>query len=238
MVHASLRRIGPVAGGAAEVVEALDAAVNPGGTLLMVLGARDDHAWVNERPESEREALLSAAEPFDYLRTPALPEVGVLAEVLRTAPGTAVNDHPEGRFAARGRLAQELLHDTPWDDYYGSGSPLERFTRAGGRVLRLRADQETTTVLHFAEYLADVPEKVRVRRYRKIVGTAGTRIVVVVSPDDENGVVPDDRQPNQDYFARSCAPTSGRGRCRKGQWAPRERNSSTPPTSSPSARNG
>ena len=76
--------------------------MNPGGTLLMVLGARDDHAWVNQRPESEREALLSAAEPFDYLRMPALPEVGVLAEVLRTAPGTAANHHPEGRFDARG----------------------------------------------------------------------------------------------------------------------------------------
>ena len=40
-------------------------------------------------------------------------------------------------------------------------------------MLRMGADEDTTTVLHFAEYLADVPEKVRVRRYRKIVGPAG-----------------------------------------------------------------
>src|SRR5690606_27402989 len=42
MVHASLRKIGPVQEGANGVIEALDAAVSPGGTLLMVLGARDD----------------------------------------------------------------------------------------------------------------------------------------------------------------------------------------------------
>ncbi|MFZ1993570.1 MAG: AAC(3) family N-acetyltransferase, partial [Solirubrobacteraceae bacterium] len=40
MIHASLRAIGPVAGGAAGVVQALEDAVGSGGTLLMNLGAR------------------------------------------------------------------------------------------------------------------------------------------------------------------------------------------------------
>ena len=117
MVHASLRRVGPVEGGARGLIAAIESVLGPDGTLLMVLGARDDHAWVNERPEPDRAALLSEAEPFDHLRTPALPEVGVLAEVLRTMPETVVNDHPEGRFAARGGRAEALLADLPWDDY-------------------------------------------------------------------------------------------------------------------------
>ena len=151
MVHASLRRLGPVEGRAAGVVDAILAAIAPGGTMVMVLGATDDHAWVNERPEAEREALLADAEPFDAGTNPALPEIGTLAEVFRTVPGTVVNAHPEGRFAAHGARAQELLADLPWDDYYGPGSVLERLLD-GGRILRLGADLDTVTALHHAEY--------------------------------------------------------------------------------------
>ena len=201
MLHAALRRIGPVVGAAEGVVEAVERAVGPDGTVLMVLGAVDDHDWVNSRPESERPELLADAEPFDHLRTPALPDVGVLAEVLRTMPATVVNDHPEGRFAARGRLAHELLTDLPWDDYYGPGSALDRFVAAGGRVLRLGANPDTVTALHHAEYLADVPDKLRVRRFRKVAGPTGPRIMVVECLDDEDGIVPVDRQPAEDYFS-------------------------------------
>lgn len=200
-VHASLRRLGPVEGGAAGVVAAVEQAVGPEGTLMMILGARNDDDWVNRHPEAGRAALLADAVPFVSETTPVLPEVGVLAEVMRTMPGTVVNDHPEGRFAARGRLAHHLLDDLPWDDYYGPGSALDRFVAAGGRVLRLGANPDTVTVLHFAEYCADVRDTVRVRRHRKVSGPDGPRIVVVECLDDENGIVPDDRQPKEDYFA-------------------------------------
>lgn len=200
-VHASLRRLGPVEGGAAGVIGALERAVGATGTLMMVLGATNEWDWVNAHPESERAALLADAEPFDPVGTPALPEVGVLAEVMRTMPGTVVNDHPEGRFAARGRRALGLLQDLPWDDYYGPRSALARVVDAGGRVLRLGANPDTVTVLHYAEYLANVPSTVRLRRHRKVLDPQGTRIVVVECLDDENGIVPDERQPAEDYFA-------------------------------------
>ena len=200
-LHASLRRIGPVEGGALGVIEASSGPIGADGTLVMILGAANEWDWVNSHPESERAALLADAEPFDNATTPVLPEVGVLAEVLRTMPGTVVNDHPEGRFAARGRLAHELLDDLPWDDYYGPGSALDRFVAAGGRVLRLGANPDTVSVLHFAEYCADVPDTVRIRRHRKVLGPDGPRIVVVECMDDENGIVPDERQPAEDYFA-------------------------------------
>ncbi len=189
MVHASLRAVGPVVGGADGVLEALEAAVGPDGTLVMNLGARDDWAWVNDRPEDDRPDLLRDAEPFDCLVTPADPDVGVLAEVFRTRPGTKVSDHPDGRFGASGPLAESLLEDVPWDDYYGPGSPLERFVRAGGRVLRLGADPDTVTLLHYAEYLAPVPSKRRVRRHRLVAGAEGPEIRVVECLDDTDGIV-------------------------------------------------
>jgi aminoglycoside 3-N-acetyltransferase len=197
MVHASLRAIGPVAGGAAGVVAALDAAVGARGTLLMTIGARDDWAWVNEHPEHERAALLAGSPPFDAATAPADPDVGVLAEIFRTTQGTVVSDHPEGRFAARGRRAGDLVADVPWDDYYGPGSPLARFVDLGGKVVRLGADIATVTLIHYAEYLADVPAKRRVRRHRLVAGPDGPVVVVVDCLDDDRGIVD---YPGPDYF--------------------------------------
>jgi aminoglycoside N3'-acetyltransferase len=213
MVHASLRAVGPVAGGADGVIDALEAAVGPGGTLFMTLGARDDWAWVNERPERERPDLLRQAEPFDCLAIPADPDVGVLAEVFRNRPATKVSDHPEGRFGASGPLADRLLENVPWDDYYGPGSPLERFVQAGGRVLRLGAGLDTLTLLHYAEYLAPVREKRRVRRHRVVTGPQGPELRIVDCLDDSNGIV--DRL-CEDYFAVILRQYLATGRASRG----------------------
>lgn len=207
MIHASLRKIGLTEGGARGVLDALDAAVGPDGTLLMILGAVVDHEWVNQHPEGERAALLAEEAPYDPLAAPPLPEVGYLAEAFRTRAGTIVTDNPSGRFAARGRRAAELFEGAPWDDYYGPGSPLARLCDAGGRVLRLGANPDTTTVLHYAEYLADVPGKRRVRRHYLVQGARGPETRSVECLDDEHGIVdwpPEGTGavwPDDDYFA-------------------------------------
>lgn len=198
MVHASLRRIGPVEGGPQGVIAAIDAAVGPGGGWMMVLGAANDWDWVNERPEAERAALLADATPFDPLTTPAEPDVGHLAEAMRRHPGTAVSDNPEGRFAARGALAATLLQDAPWDDYFGPGSPLAHLCEMGGKVLRLGADPDTATLLHHAEYLVPLADKRRVVRHRRVLGPAGPVVRTVSCLDDSQGIV---AWEGEDYFA-------------------------------------
>jgi aminoglycoside N3'-acetyltransferase len=182
MVHASLRALGPVNGGAAGVVQALELALGSSGTLLMNLGAQE------------------GAHPFDKDTTPADPDVGVLAEVFRQLPGTVVNDHPDARFGARGRLAGALLAEPlPWNDYYGPGSILERFVLAGGKVLRLGADPDTVTLLHLAEYRVDLPAKRRVVRHHEVRTPSGSAAVRAVSClDDTDGIVD---WPGEDYFA-------------------------------------
>jgi len=213
MVHASLRKIGPVAGGAASVIAAIDAAVGESGGWIMVLGAEDDFDWVNQRPDAERAALLAETPVFHPLTTPAQPDVGYLAEAVRRDPRTEVNDHPEGRFGARG-AARAFLKDAPWDDYYGPGSPLERLCRAGGKVLRLGADPDTVTMLHYAEYLVDLPAKRRERRHRRVMGPDGPVIRTVECLDDSNGLVD---LPGEDYFARILKAYLAAGRGRRGR---------------------
>lgn len=214
MVHASLRKIGPVEGGAEGVIAALDAAVGLDGGWMMVLGADNDWDWVNARPEEERAALLAEAVPFDPLLTDAEETVGYLAEAMRQLPGTRVTDNPEGRFAARGALAETLLRDPPWDDYYGPGSPLQRLCDAGGSVLRLGADPDTVTLLHHAEYLVPLAEKRRVVRHRRVLGPEGPAIRTVSCLDDTNGIV---EWTGEDYFATILKACLAEGHGARGQ---------------------
>jgi aminoglycoside N3'-acetyltransferase len=214
MVHASLRKAGPVEGGANGVIDALDEAVGPKGALLMILGAEIDHEWVNQRPEEEREALLANVAPYDPLTAPVLSEVGYLAEAFRIHPGTIVTDNPSGRFAARGGRAQELLRNAPWDDYYGPDSPLDRLCNMGGSVLRMGANPETVTALHCAEYLADVPGKRRVRRHYRVMGPEGPVTRSVECLNDEFGIV---QTEGEDYFAIIVKAYLAEGRARLGK---------------------
>jgi aminoglycoside N3'-acetyltransferase len=209
-VHASMRALGPVENGADGVIEAIGLAVGTVGTMFMTLGARDDWSWVNERPEHERAALLYDAEPFDHLVTPADPDNGVLAEVFRRR--AAVSDHPEGRFGAIGPLAGTLLDDVPWDDYYGHGSPLERFVDAGGKVLRLGADPDTITLIHYAEHLVPLDVKRRVRRHRMVTTPVGPELRTVDCLDDSDGIV--DRPGEEDYFVTILREYLAAGRAR------------------------
>ncbi len=177
MVHASLRRLGPVEGGATGVVDAMLAALTPGGTLVMPLGSEGD-------------------EPFDPRTSRAEVDIGTLAEVFRQRPETRVNNHPAARFGAIGPQSGAILEPIPLHDYYGPGSPLSRFVTMGGRALRLGADPDTVTVTHWAEYLANVPNKRRVRR-RYLLASGEERWIE--SLDDVEGIA---SWEGRDYFPR------------------------------------
>ena len=145
MVHASMRKTGPIEGGADTLLNAFLEVLGEQGTLLMVLGA-------------------TVKEPFDALTTPANEEMGILAEVFRQKPDVQVNDHAASRFAAIGPQSAFLLEPMPLHNYHGPGSVLSRLTEARGAVLRLGADIDTVTLTHYAEYLVHLPYKRLVRR--------------------------------------------------------------------------
>ena len=219
MVHASLRRIGLARtdfgeGGADQLLDALDDAVAPGGTLLMTLGTDYALDWVNRYPVAERAALLAGTDPLVARDAPAVSDVGWLAEAFRRRPGTMVSANPSGRFGARGARAADLLHDQPWHDYYGPGSPLHKLCAWGGQVLRLGADPETVTALHYAEYVARLPAKRRVRWDYLVSADSGPRHVWVECLDDSDGIV-DWR--GEDYFVLILKAYVAAGRARTGR---------------------
>lgn len=191
MLHASLRKIGPVEGGAEGLLDVLMECLGPGGTLIMPMGADDSG-------------------PIDCQTTPADKELGALVEVFRQRPGTMVNDHAAARFGAAGPRAREILEPIPLHHYYGPGSPLARFVEAGGWVLRLCADIDTVTVTHHAEYLAKLPEKRTVRR-RYVRADTGEQWIE--SLDDSDGIVD---WSDGDYFSQILIDFLAQGPVRTG----------------------
>ncbi|HYP13966.1 MAG TPA: aminoglycoside 3-N-acetyltransferase [Bryobacteraceae bacterium] len=162
MVHASLRAMGPVTGGANVVVQSLLDAIGPSGTLI---------AYVDFEPFYEDHDEVEVP-IFDKRIAHAARDHGILHETIRNWPGALRSDHPDAGVVAIGPLAEWIVADHPFQYGYGEGSPLEKVLEAGGRILMLGAPLDTITLLHYAEHKAQIPDK-RIRRYRRLMPGAG-----------------------------------------------------------------
>lgn len=192
MVHSSLRKVGPIVGGAEALLDALVDAISPGGTLMMLLGA-------------------DLSIPFNAKTTPVdVEEMGVLAEVFRQHPGVLVNDHAAARYGALGPASRVLLEPIPLHDYHGPSSVLERFTEASGLVLRLGANVNTVTLTHWAEYRAQLPDKRRAK-LRYVRADVGEQWIE--SLDDTDGI---QDWPEGDYFPQIWLDFLAAGHARTG----------------------
>jgi len=191
MLHVSLRKMGPLPGGAEALLDLLEQLLPEDSAIVMPLGAEPGG-------------------PFNAKTTPAEKEIGALAEIFRCRKGTRVNDHVAGRFAVKGRLGKMLLNPTPRNDYLGPGSLLERFTRINGSVLRIGADLDTVTLTHYAEYLANIPNKRRVTR-EYLHSKHGVQYIE--SLDDSDGIVSWDKG---DYFSQILIDYLKEGRAKVG----------------------
>ena len=188
MLHASVRAVGWVVGGPDQVLEALLEVLGPQGTLMMMVSWEDGTFELEEWSEERRRAYLEEAPAFDPTRSRAHRKWSILTEYLRTWPGSCRSGHPDGSFAAVGRLAAWITADHPLRYGHGPGSPLAKLCEAGGKVLLLGAPFGSLTLLHYAEHQARVPGK-RVVRYRCPVLREGQRIWVELEEYDTNNPI-------------------------------------------------
>jgi aminoglycoside 3-N-acetyltransferase len=176
MLHASVRAVGPVAGGADEIHLALKEAVTRNGTLMMYASCPahyDEVGRGNLSPDQERE-VLEKLPAFDPFTARAQRDNGALVELFRTYPGSTVNPHV-ARFAVWGGHADFLISRQPWNYAFGHESALDRFVQLDGRILLLGCDHDTVTFLHYAEHIVDIPGK-RVVRFKVPVDENGIRV--------------------------------------------------------------
>lgn len=162
MVHASLRALGHVVGGAQAVLEALRRAVGDTGTLVMPTQSWQlcDPAFLAEPhvPEPWWPVIRANLPPYDPHRTPSR-TMGALAELFRTQPGSRRSSHPHRSIAAHGPAADAITAVHDWDCPAGERSPLAALYDLGALVLLLGVGPDKITALHLAEHRADYPGK-------------------------------------------------------------------------------
>jgi aminoglycoside 3-N-acetyltransferase len=143
IVHSSMKSLGPVRGGPATLVAALQRAVGRRGTILMPA-----FSYCFEH-------IYEPTAAFDREQTPT--KVGLVSETFRRSPGVLRSRHPTHSVAVWGRLAEEL---TAGHGPGGDGPPMapfERAARRGAKVLLIGCQFRALSLLHAAEELAQVP---------------------------------------------------------------------------------
>jgi aminoglycoside 3-N-acetyltransferase len=138
-VHSSLKSIGWVQGGPVSVIEALHNVVGPGGGIMMPLFSR---------PGGVR---------IDLAVTPTY--LGIMPETFRKYPGVVRSAHPTHSVGILGprEKAEKMAEAHRHSGYISPGGPYDLLAGMGGKVLHVGCKWNTSSILHLAEVLADVP---------------------------------------------------------------------------------
>jgi aminoglycoside 3-N-acetyltransferase len=143
LVHSSLRKLGPVEGGADTVLDALLEVIGHTGTLAL-----PTHTF----------SVVTARQPvFHQSLTPS--NVGTLSNVFRKRSGVVRGLHPTHSVAAMGPLAEKLVegHEketTPCS----ANSPYVRLRDWNGKVLIIGEGLQCCTLFHACEELAGMTQ--------------------------------------------------------------------------------
>lgn len=142
LVHASMRSLGKLDGGAETFIDALLHTLGAQGTLLL--------------PALSYETVTPDNPYFDVCHTPSC--VGALTEYFRMRAGTKRSINPTHSVCAVGALMDKLLdgheHDiTPC----GENSPFHKLPRYNGRILFVGCGLSPNTSIHAIEELVVPP---------------------------------------------------------------------------------
>ena len=209
MFHVSVKAIGWIVGGPDIVIQALLDVLGHQGTLMMYVGWEDSPYDLARWPENLQRAYLEECSPFDPATSRAYRKWSILTEYLRTWPGAYRSSNPEGSCVAVGAKAQWITENHPPQYGYGPDSPLAKLCEAKGKVLLLGASFGSITLLHFAEHMANVPNK-RIIQYRMPILRDGQRVWVDVEEFDTCGDVLPNAEENFQIIPREYL-ASGKG---------------------------
>ena len=198
MLHASYRALRPVEGGPDTVIDALMDTLTPSGGVVMFV------SWAHSTYDAYKDGGLSEARRrswpvFDPATAPVRPtHGGAIGVCLAKRPDSYRSRNPDRSLLAIGSAAP-LLVDQPFDHGFGPGSPLQKLYECGGKTVNLGAPLYTATILHYAEYLARVPEK-RYVSYEVPVLADGRKVWRRVTQMNRDAFVPGAEGLDPDYL--------------------------------------
>lgn len=215
MVHAAMSTVGALINGPDTLIEALQQAVGPKGTLMAYTDWDSRYEALLDDTGRVPGAWRDRIAGFDPLRSRAVRDHGVFPEFLRTSPGALRSANPGASMTAIGARAEWLVADHPLDYGYGPATPLAKLVEGGGKVLMVGAPRDTMTLIHHAEHVADIPNK-RIKRWEvPFAGPEGTAWRMSEEFDTSDAVAP--QLDGIDYFTAIVTSYLEAGRGRRGK---------------------
>jgi aminoglycoside 3-N-acetyltransferase len=179
LIHCSMRRVGPLGGGATTLLNAIQDVVGPASTLVVPtqtawnsLSSRAFHAATAGLDPEGCARFIAAMPGFDPANTPAF-GMGAFAEYVRTRPAARRSAHPQTSFAALGPAAAAAMAVHDLDCHLGERSPLRWLYDADAAILLIGVGYAACTAFHLAEYR--LSRRAPLRRYHCFTDSGGAR---------------------------------------------------------------
>lgn len=186
LVHAAMRAVGPLLNGPDILAHALLDVVGADGTIMVYTNWDTLHEDLLDGDGRVLPEWRDHVPGFDPAASRAVRINGIIAETVRTMPGARRSDNPAASMAAIGKQADWITADHPQDYGYGEGSPLAKLVETGGYVLMIGAPWRKCTLIHHAEHLARIPDKLVVKYEVPFAAPGGTswRFIEEYETDD------------------------------------------------------
>ena len=141
LIHCSLRQVGPIDGGAATLLGAIEDVTGPKATLVVPaqtagnsFSSRTFRAATACLEPDDYARFIAAMPGFDPVSTPST-GMGAFAEHVRTRPGARRSSHPQSSFAALGPRAAAAMAVHDLGCHLGGQSRLVAVRRQRGDLL-------------------------------------------------------------------------------------------------------
>ncbi len=186
LLHAAMRAVGPILNGPDVLANALLDVVGDHGTVMVYTNWDTLHEGLLDDDGRVLPDWRDHVPGFDAQASRAIRINGIIAETVRTMPGARRSGNPAASMAAIGRDAEWLTTNHPQDYGYGEGSPLAKLVETKGRVLMIGAPWRKCTLIHHAEHLARIPDKLVVKYEVPFATPSGTywRFIEEYETDD------------------------------------------------------
>jgi aminoglycoside 3-N-acetyltransferase len=153
VVHASLKPVGWISGGANTVLDALLQVVGPQGTIVMSAQYPDnaDPALMNRGVDPRVATLLRQSQPPFRGKSTVLSGLGALTTALQLDERSKISDHPALAVAAIGKHAKWITSEHPLSPAFGHQSPLAKAVELNAKALLIGVDYGVLSALHVAQ---------------------------------------------------------------------------------------
>lgn len=156
-VHASLKSVGYILGGAQTLLDAILEVIGLEGTLVMAA-----QSWGNSEPayfenppiEVEMYEVLRNTHPAYRGKQEDYRYMGDLVRAVQLRPNSYLSSHPIYGFIAMGKYAKWLTQSHGLADGFGMNSPLGKCLELRSKILLIGCDYDRATGMHLGEHLS------------------------------------------------------------------------------------